>query len=596
VPRIRSPHYKWIALTNTTLGVFMAAINASITLISLPAIFRGIHLNPLTPGNVSYLLWMLMGYLLVTAVLVVSLGRLGDMKGRVKIYNAGFAIFSVASVALALDPMKGAGGALFLIVWRLVQGVGAAMLFANSTAIITDAFPTEQRGTALGINQVAAIAGSFIGLIAGGLLSQVDWRLVFFVSVPVGVLGTIWAYVSLRDNGRRVPAHIDWVGNVTFAVGLTAVLAGITYGIQPYGGHPQGWTNPLVLVGLIGGVAMLVAFCLLEVHVAEPMFNLRLFRNRSFAAGNATTLLASISRGGLQFMLIIWLQGIWLPLHGYNFTSTPLWAGIYLLPLTGGFLVAGPLSGFLSDRHGARTISTAGLLVSAVSFVGLVLLPVNFGYLDFALLIALNGIGMGMFAAPNTTAVMNSVPAEQRGGAGGMSATFQNAGMVLSIGVFFSLMVTGLSSTLPRTLTSGLTSHGVAHGTAVAIGNSPPVGSLFAAFLGYNPLKTLLGTHLSSLSAANRATLTGKRFFPQLLSGPFHHGLVIVFVMAGVMLVAAAIVSALRGERYIHQDSLPMAARLDGAEEITEGPAYSAQVAGVAAGLASPAPHEAERP
>jgi MFS family permease len=581
-----SPHYKWIALTNTTLGVFMAMINASITLISLPAIFRGIHLNPLGAGNVSYLLWMLMGYLLITAVLVVSLGRLGDMKGRVKIYNAGFAIFSLASIALALDPMKGAGGALYLIVWRLVQGVGGAMLFANSTAIITDAFPAEQRGTALGINQVAAIAGSFIGLVAGGLLSQVNWRLVFFVSVPVGVVGTIWAYLSLRDNGRRAPARIDWIGNITFALGLTAMLAAITYGIQPYGGHPQGWTNPWVLAGLIGGAAVLVLFCLLELRVTDPMFNLRLFRNRSFAAGNATTLLASIARGGLQFMLIIWLQGIWLPLHGYNFTSTPLWAGIYLLPLTGGFLLAGPLSGFLSDRTGARTIASAGLLVAAASFVGLVAIPVDFGYGIFAVLIALNGVGMGMFAAPNTTAVMNSVPAEQRGGAGGMGSTFQNAGMVLSIGVFFSLMVTGLSSRLPGVLTSGLTSHGVNHATAAAIGNSPPVGSLFAAFLGFNPLKTLLGGHLSSLSAANRATLTSKTYFPHLLSGPFHHGLVLVFLLAAGMMVVAAIVSALRGERYIYADSAPVATKLEGVSEVTEVPAYDAQVAGVAAGAA----------
>ncbi len=584
--RMPSPHYKWIALTNTTLGVFMAMINASITLISLPAIFRGIHLNPLGAGNVSYLLWMLMGYLLITAVLVVSLGRLGDMKGRVKIYNAGFAIFSLASIALALDPMKGAGGALYLIVWRLVQGVGGAMLFANSTAIITDAFPAEQRGTALGINQVAAIAGSFIGLVAGGLLSQVNWRLVFFVSVPVGVVGTIWAYLSLRDNGRRAPARIDWIGNITFALGLTAMLAAITYGIQPYGGHPQGWTNPWVLAGLIGGAAVLVLFCLLELRVTDPMFNLRLFRNRSFAAGNATTLLASIARGGLQFMLIIWLQGIWLPLHGYNFTSTPLWAGIYLLPLTGGFLLAGPLSGFLSDRTGARTIASAGLLVAAASFVGLVAIPVDFGYGIFAVLIALNGVGMGMFAAPNTTAVMNSVPAEQRGGAGGMGSTFQNAGMVLSIGVFFSLMVTGLSSRLPGVLTSGLTSHGVNHATAAAIGNSPPVGSLFAAFLGFNPLKTLLGGHLSSLSAANRATLTSKTYFPHLLSGPFHHGLVLVFLLAAGMMVVAAIVSALRGERYIYADSAPVATKLEGVSEVTEVPAYDAQVAGVAAGAA----------
>ncbi len=181
------PNYKWVALSNTTLGVLMATVNQSIVIISLPAIFRGIKLDPLAPGNVSYLLWMLMGFLVVTAVLVVSLGRLGDIYGRVKIYNYGFVVFTVGSIALAFDPMTGSSGALWLILWRLVQGVGGAMLFANSTAILTDAFPAERRGMALGINQVAAIAGSFIGLIAGGLLSEVDWRLVFFVSVPFGL-------------------------------------------------------------------------------------------------------------------------------------------------------------------------------------------------------------------------------------------------------------------------------------------------------------------------------------------------------------------------------------------------------------------------
>ena len=549
------PHYKWVALSNTTLGMLMATINSSIVIISLPDIFRGIGVDPLQPGNVSYLLWMLMGFLLVTAVLVVTLGRLGDMYGRVKIYNLGFAVFTAGSIALALDPLTAGGGALWLILWRLVQGVGAAMLFANSTAILADAFPAERRGLALGINQVAAIAGSFIGLVVGGLLAPVHWRLVFFVSVPFGLLGTLWSYHSLRETSARVPARIDWWGNVLFAGGLTAVLAAITYGIQPYGEHDMGWTNPWVLAGLIGGVALLVAFCVVETKVREPMFNLSLFRIRAFSAGNLAGLLASMARGGLQFMLIIWLQGIWLPLHGYSFEQTPLWAGIYLLPLTVAFLVAGPLSGFLSDRFGARAFATGGLLLVAVSFLGLMLLPADFNYWAFAGLLVLNGIGSGLFSAPNTTAIMNSVPANQRGSASGMRATFFNAGTSLSVGIFFTMMIVGLAATLPSALTTGLAAHGVPETTAAAIGHQPPVGSLFAAFLGYNPIGTMLGSlPASATQGADLSTLTSKQFFPQLISSPFHHGLAIVFTVAILMSLIGAAASLFRGGRYIHAE------------------------------------------
>jgi len=549
------PRYKWVALSNTTLGMLMATINSSIVIISLPAIFRGIHLDPLSPGNVGYLLWVLMGFLVVTAVLVVSLGRLGDIFGRVRIYNLGFLIFTIGSIALAADPLQGGDGALWLILWRLVQGVGAAMLFANSTAILTDAFPADRRGMAMGINQVAALAGSFIGLIAGGLLSEVDWRLVFFVSVPFGLLGTVWAYKSLHEIGQRAPARIDWWGNGLFAVGLTAVLAAITYGIQPYGSSDMGWGNPWVLIGLVGGGLLLVAFGVVETKVAQPMFAMGLFRIKAFSAGNLAGLLASIARGGMQFMLIIWLQGIWLPLHGYNYESTPLWAGIYLLPLTGAFLLAGPMSGYLSDRFGARAFATGGLVVVAASFAGFALLPTDFPYWIFALLLAVNGIGSGLFSAPNTTGIMNSVPPYRRGVASGMRGTFFNSGTSLSIGVFFSLMIVGLAATLPHTLTAGLEAHHVPAATAVAIGNAPPVGSLFAAFLGYNPIQSLLGSQtLAALPAADASTLTGKTFFPSLISGPFHHGLAIVFTMAVVMSLVGAVASLLRGGRYIHDD------------------------------------------
>ena len=528
-----------------------AGLDGSIVIIALPAIFRSIHLDPLAPGNVFYLLWMIMAYRLVQAVLVVNLGRLGDMFGRVKIYNAGFAVFTLASILLSFDPFLGARGALWLIGWRVWQAVGGSMLMANSAAILTDAFPAEQRGFALGTNQVAAIAGQFIGLVAGGILAAIDWRAVFWVNVPVGVFGTLWAYRKLRDNGERRRGRIDWWGNITFAVGLSAVLIAITTGIQPYHGHAMGWANPVVIVLLAGGLALLAAFAVIESRIAEPMFQLALFRIRAFTAGNIAGLAVSIARGGLQFMLIIWLQGIWLPLHGYDYAATPLWAGIFLLPLTAGILIAGPASGFLSDRFGARGIATAGMVVFGLSFVGLMLLPVDFPYWAFALITGLNGIGGGMFAAPNSSSIMGSVPARHRGAASGMRATFQNSGTALSIGVFFSLMIAGLASSLPRTLASGLHRQGVPLGLAHQIGSLPPVASLFAAVLGVNPVQHVLAARgaLSSLSAAHQRVLTGRLFFPELLSGPFHQGLSVVLAVATALAAIAAVASLLRGSR-----------------------------------------------
>jgi MFS family permease len=548
--RSDSDRYKWVALSNTTLGTLMATLDGSIVIIAMPAIFRGIKLDPLAAGNIVYLLWMVLGYLLVSAVLVVSLGRLGDMFGRVRMYNLGFLIFSLASLALSLDPFTGHAGALWLILLRLVQAAGGSMLTANSAAILTDAFPLEQRGMALGINQIAGLAGQFLGLLVGGLLAVVDWRAVFWVNVPIGVVGTLWSYRSLRDNGVRRRARIDWAGNATFTLGAAAILASITHGIQPYGGHATGWNNPLVLGGLAAGVVLLIAFALIEIHTAEPMFRLALFRIRAFAAGTFASLLIAIARGGLQFMLIIWLQGIWLPLHGYKFEDTPLWAGIYLLPLTAGFLVSGPLSGFLSDRYGARKFSTTGAALVAVSFLGLLALPIDFRYSDFAALLFVSGVGQGMFSAPNTSAIMSSVPAAYRGAASGMRSTFQNSGTALSIGVFFSLMTAGLASALPSALTTGLTAQGVPASTAASVAQLPPVSTLFAAFLGNNPIQHLLAPSgaLSTLPAGNVATLTGTHFFPQVISTPFHHGLGIVFVVAAVMAAIAALISLLRGK------------------------------------------------
>ena len=550
--RAPGPGYKWIALSNTTLGVLMATVNASILLIALPDIFRGIGLNPLQPGNSSLLLWLIMGYMVVTAVLVVSFGRLGDMYGRVRMYNLGFAVFTVFSVALSLTWMHGTAGALWLILMRVLQGVGGAMLMANSAAILTDAFPPDQRGLALGLNQVAGIAGSFIGLILGGLLGPVEWHLVFLVSVPFGLFGTVWAYLKLRELGVRRPVNLDWWGNVTFGVGLVALLVGITYGIEPYGGHTMGWANPWVIAAMAGGAALLIVFCFIETRVQHPMFRMELFRIRAFTAGNLAGLLSGLGRGGLMFILIIWLQGIYLPRHGYAFSQTPLWAGIYMLPLTAGFLLAGPVSGWLSDHFGARPFATGGMVVAAASFWLLEVLPVNFAYWQFALILLLNGIGMGLFASPNRAAIMNSLPPERRGAGSGMSATFQNSSMVLSIGIFFTLIILGLAATLPSALLHGLTAQGVPAADAARVAALPPVSVLFASLLGYNPVQTLLGPVIAHLPPAHAAYLTGRGFFPSLITPSFGHGLSVAFDFAIAACLVAAVASLLRGGRYVH--------------------------------------------
>jgi MFS family permease len=572
----RDSHYKWIALSNTTLGVLMVTINQSILLISLPDIFRGIKLNPLVPANTSYFLWVFMGFTLVTAVLVVSLGRVGDIYGRVKMYNLGFAVFTVFSVLLSVTWLTGAAGAIWIIAMRVFQGVGGAFLFANSSAILTDAFPANERGKAMGINGVAAISGSFLGLVLGGVLAPLQWHLVFLVSVPFGVFGTVWAYLKLKDNGVRVHSRIDWAGNAAFAIGLVALLTGIVYSLLPYHGHPTGWTNPWVLAAVFGGVAILGGFAFIETRVAEPMFRLSLFKIRAFTAGNISGLLGALGRGGLQLMLIIWLQGIWLPQHGYSFSQTPLWAGIFMVPLTVGFLLMGPISGVLSDRLGARGLSTAGLAVSGATFLLLDLLPMNFGYIWFALLIFLFAVGMGLFFSPNQASVMNSLPSDQRGAGAGMLTTFQNSATVLSMGLFFTIVTLGLAAELPAHLFHGLTAAGVAPGAARAVANEPPIGSLFSAFLGLNPIQQLLGPTgaLSHMSAHQVAYITGRSFFPKLIEASFANGLHLAFDFAAGATFIAVIASALRGERYVHK-AAPVA------EELAEGAAESAAATGL---------------
>ncbi len=532
----------------------MATIDASIVLIAFPAIFKGIGIYPLAPGETSYFLWLLLGYMVVTATLLVTFGRISDMFGRVRLYNLGFLIFAIGSTLLALTPGTGNTGALELIIFRLIQGVGSGFLLSNSAAILTDAFPANQRGRALGINQIAGIAGSFIGLIVGGILAAINWRLVFIVSVPVGIAGTIWAYMMLRETATiRQHQKIDWLGNVTFALGLTILLLGITYGIEPYGGAPMGWGNPLVIGAIVLGIALLTAFIWIELHVDDPMFRLDLFKIRMFAAGNIAAFLSALGRGGLQFMLIIWLQGIWLPLHGYTFEETPLWAGIFMTPLLLGFIVMGPISGYLSDRFGARIFSTAGMLIQMFGFIGLTFLPANFGYPVFAVLLFMLGCGSGLFASPNTSSIMSSVPPETRGVSSGMRATFQNSANLVSIGFFFSIVTAGLASTLPSTLSSGLIANGVPGKAALAIAHLPPTSALFGAFLGYNPIGELIKPSvLQAISPTHQAVLLGKSFFPNLIATPFMVSLHAVFYISAALCLIGAIVSLMRGKRVIY--------------------------------------------
>ena len=578
---VQSAHHKWIALSNTTLGILMATINGSILLIALPNIFRGIKLDPLAPQNTPYFLWILMGFLLVTSVLVVSLGRVGDMYGRVRMYTLGFAIFTVFSILLAVTWMTGPAGAMWIIIMRIGQGVGGAFLFANSNAIITDAFPANERGLALGINGVAAIGGAFLGLLLGGFLAPIEWRLVFLVSVPVSLFGTVWSYLKLRDNGLRTAATIDWWGNITFAFGLIAMLTGIVYGLQPYGGHAMGWTSPFVLSCLFGGLAVLGGFVVIEMRSPSPMFQLTLFTNRGFAMGNLATLMLSLARGGLQFILIIWLQGIWLPLHGYSFARTPLWAGIYMVPLTVGFFIAGPVSGRLADRHGARLFATTGLVLTAISLVGLQAIPINFAYPVFAALLVLVGLSMGLFAAPNTSAVMNSLPANQRGAGGAMLNTFQNSASVFSIGFFFTIITLGLATSLPHSLLAGLSAQGVPLAQATQISHIPAIGSLFSAFLGINPMQQLLGAHILAQPGVHASALLARGFFPGLIAKPFATGLHLAFLSAALLCLLGAVFSWLRGPTLPYDAGSLL-------EESEEGIASVAEVAMTQSGVGSP--------
>jgi len=525
--------------------------------------------DPFLPSNFTLLIWLLLGYGVVTATLLVTFGRISDMWGRARMYNLGFAIFAVGSVMLFLTPNTGTLGAWELVGFRVVQGIGGAFLFANSAALITDAFPYDERGKALGINQVAAIGGSVVGLVLGGVLAGLSdvhigsfvlpaWRVIFLASVPFSVGGTVWAYFKLHDVAKiREGQRVDYVGNATFGIGLTLLLVAVTYGLLPYGGQSMGWSSPWVWSGIVVGLALLIAFVFVETRVRDPMFRLELFRIRAFAAGNFAGLLGSIARGGVMFMMVIWFQGIWLPLHGYSFAQTPFWAGIYMMPMLAGFVVMGPLSGWLSDRFGARYLASAGMGISAATFVFLLFLPYNFVYWQMGVILFVQGCGMGMFAAPNTAAIMNSVPAEDRGAASGMRATLQNAGMQLSMAVFFTIVLVGLASGLSGSVSGALSSAGATGPAAASLSSmvaSNPTGALFGAFLGYNPMQLYIslfppGTFSNTVVTA----LTAKQFFPNAVGPAFLKGIDLAFAISAILTAVAAVVSLMRGGRYVHE-------------------------------------------
>ncbi|EKQ53349.1 MAG: arabinose efflux permease family protein [Methanobacterium sp. Maddingley MBC34] len=551
----RGIDYKWIALSNVLIASMMGTINGSITLISLPAIFNGIHIDPLT--SFQYLLWILMGYGLVTATLLLSFGRLSDMYGRVKLFKLGFLVFTIGSILLYLTPSTGDAGAIEIILFRIVQAVGSALTMANSSAILTDSFPVSERGKALGINMVALMSGQFIGLLLGGILAVFDWRYIFLVSVPFGILGTVWSTLKLKELSLRAPkTKLDIWGNVTFVSGITLLLLGVTYGLMPYGSDAMGWNNPWVMASMAVGFLLLVLFPVVESKVENPMFRLDLFRIKMFTYANVAGFLSALSRGGMMFMLILLLQGIWLPLHGYSYESTPFWAGVYMLPLTLGVIIMGPISGILSDKYGPRWIATIGMVMNTIGFIILASLPANFNYWELGLTLFFMGLGSGMFGSPNSASIMNSVPPQERGVASGMLTTIMNTAFTASMAIFFTIVIVGITQRFPDAMASSLAGIGAAQLTPI-LSNIPPTGALFSAFLGYNPVETILSSVpsavVSQIPSATLTTLTGTTWFPSTLSEAFMPSLQISFYIGAVFCGLSALLSALRGKKYIHE-------------------------------------------
>lgn len=432
--------YKWRVLTNTTVATLMAALDTNIVLIALPTIGR-----QLPDTSATSLLWILLGYSLVTAVVLLNFGRLSDMFGRVRLYVLGFAIFTVGSLLCGFSQ-----NGPELVAFRMVQAIGAGFLFSNSAAIITDAFPPNERGRALGINQVSIVIGSVMGLVLGGIITTtIGWQWIFFVNVPIGAVATVRAHYDLRElHTPQREQPIDWRGNIVFAAGLGLLLVALTFGALGE------WTVPEAVAGLSGGLILILAFIVLERRVRFPMLDLSLFRNREFTETGTATFLNALARGAFIFVMVFYLQGP--PAY-----LSPLTAGLFLIPVSASLAVMGPLSGMLSDRYGRRWFTITGLLLSGGAFVWLTAIP---SAAPFALLLGpfiLLGAGMGLFAAPNRAAMMNAVPPERRGVASGVGTTLMNTGATIGLGLTLAIMSTALPlSALESILVGSQTSSG----------------------------------------------------------------------------------------------------------------------------------------
>ena len=551
-------------LTNTMLGVIMSSINMYIVLISLPTIFRGLNINPFLPGEFDYLLWVLMGYSIVLASVLVTFGRISDLYGRTRLYTLGFIIFAIASVLLSLIPSNsGNFGALLLIVFRVIQAIGGGFIMVNSTALLTDAFPPGERGRALGLNQASFIIGSFLGIILGGLLSNYDWHLLFLVNVPFAVAGALWSIFKLRRVDRgSVRVKIDYWGNLTLALGLVLITLGFTYALMPYGGSEMGWTNPLVIASFVAGMALIIAFIPIELRQEEPLFKLSLFRVRPFTYGVMALFLSSLARGAIMFLITIWLQGIYLPLHGFSYTETPFWAGIYMLSMLVGTVIMAPIGGSLTDRYGARIIATVGMVIIAVSLYLLTLLPYNFNLVEFESILFLNGIGNGLFASPNTTSIMNALPPRDRGAGNGMRQTLSNVGSTISMAMFFTIAMSVFSQYVPIRIHDIALSYGLPTDAANALANIPASSLLFTTFLGMDPASVLLSSVINNLPTNVVKLLDSNTLLPSVLGPPFMIGLRFSLYISIAFVLIGAVLSYMRGGRYVYEDSVSKGAHV----------------------------------
>ncbi|WP_066797234.1 MFS transporter [Caldivirga sp. MU80] len=545
-------------LVNSFLGSLMASMTMSAIIIALPDILRGIGVNPMSPLGFASMMWLMFSYPLMVAVAVPIVGRLSDMYGRGKMFTIGDAIFTVMSTLLGIVPGYGSVAVAQMIAYRFVQGLGGSMMFTNSAAIITDVYPPHRRGVAMGIVSIAFSAGSIIGLVVGGVLAVVNWRLVFLVNTPIGIASTAWAYVTvyrLPLGLRRV--RVDYLGASMLAASLVLLLLGITFGMLPSGNSMMSWGSPMVL-GLIGGGLLLMALLIpVEMRTGEPILKINLFRIRPFTFGVLSALFLFLAQGANVFVLSLLLQAIYLPMHGVPYSETPLLAGIYLIPSSVANAVFAPVGGRLINRFGARVVSTIGAVLLGVSFELLTLLSLNFNYTLFAADLFLMGTGSGLFQSPNLVSIMSSVPQEDRSAASGLRASMQNIGLLMSFAVFLTLILVGSATALSTSISSALTKVGVPSDVVSELTRIPPAYALFAAFMGYDPMKFLMSQTGVDLPGSVYAAVTKPTFFPSAIAPAMATGFIYAYHIAAIMAFTAAVFSYLRGrEHIVHQVKL----------------------------------------